>query len=182
MLRYYTNNFEGLDFNGFLKLCLLKISAIYRYRGLAVPPFTNLTNTPNFVQSELAALERGYWRTAKQGYSSNITSIIDVTINQQTDNATVSMFFKTLEYVRDQSINFLIVYGPYNKYRRIVPSLDPILATISNNNFLNLNGNASFLPNEYYYNEDHLNRYGAPIYSRFVCEKITDIVLAGTSS
>lgn len=175
MGRYYYQYTEGLDFEGLLEYYLLKYSRIYRYRSIILPSFLYFDSvTLSDIKTYEETYDRGFLRRWGKYNGSQPLKIRNMTIQRKFLEEGESLFFQTKNAIEAHNISLLIVHGAYRHLKVTYPRFDAILNTLNFDNFLDLNGNETFLDNGLYSPDGkHLNHLGAKVYTSFVCKKLT---------
>jgi len=166
MGRYYTNNYTGLDIEGWCEQFLMGFSRIFRYKSNFLQHALNLN-----LNSLEQKLVRGYFPLIGT-FDSGGAIMQNVTHNYTFYEESETLILNNLEKFNQYSQYHLIITGPYRLFRQLDAKVYSIFNEIPSNNFLDLNGNVSFSNDIFWYNDNHLNPTGADLYTQFVFDKI----------
>ncbi|MHA2243974.1 MAG: hypothetical protein ACXADY_03315 [Candidatus Hodarchaeales archaeon] len=177
--RYYDNNIEGLDLEGYCEFLLFKYSRIFRYRSVLIPSFLNFDSSlEDNLDLYSGLFDRGYRRRYQILKDVQPTKFLNITVTNEYDEEAESLFLETKDSMIKSDIKFLLVYGPFRNKRMIFPRLDSIFDTFPSDNLINLNGNETFLLNRLYVEDKiHFNQIGAKLHTEIVCKKIENELL-----
>ncbi|MGQ4875294.1 MAG: hypothetical protein ACP6IY_14615 [Promethearchaeia archaeon] len=172
--RSYTNNLAWCTPDTFFQWLLIKMFRIYKYRMTLLPQFFIEDNN---LTKELERFKRNYHRGfvilngTYQGEQLNLTeSETSSTIAE----GRAELFLDTIEEIKRNNIDFLVVSKSNHFYKLRFPAVEELFNTLDKKNFLDLNGNVNLSYNKYCYNYNHLNYYGAQIFTHYVAEKLKD--------
>ncbi len=179
MGRYYTGDGSGLDFFGQVNQFLFQNSPLYRYRGYFVPPWLDFSIYRGLIANPYT---NGYWTTDIKAYSSNDTTILNIPgilpswegYPVSFNNLSADRMVETLNLIQTNGLDYLVVYGPFNHFNYTFPELDYVLGSLTQERFLDLNGNETLMWDDLYNTIHHLNKDGAQILTRFIYEKLAD--------
>lgn len=175
MGRYYNHEYNNASLNDEFESWLLFNSRLYRYRRQIIPHW--LDPNPDLGQNtEFYSEGRGYIASYESTY--NFTSGImsdwymyDLAIS----DLCVNDFNKSLALMQEKNISYLMVHPPHGNERHILPAVEKLFEALPSDNYITLNGDFRFSDSKYFYNYNHLNSYGAAIYTNVVCEKLNTI-------
>ena len=150
---------------------LAKISRMYRFREILFPDFLKPTNF--YDNNEwVTFLNRGQHPSTYNEYDSGLSGYINKFESSNFYDPGQSFFYSKLNLFDSLNISYLILKSPFSHVIWHYPKLDIICNSLNPQNFLNLTGLPVFLDDSLFKNENHLNVYGAEIYTQLICEKI----------
>ncbi|MHA1646357.1 MAG: hypothetical protein ACTSVL_02190 [Promethearchaeota archaeon] len=159
MPRYHQDNWEGFDIAAKF---LMKNSHIYRSRLL-------LPSTWASILYYKSRFSRGLWSTSNRIEFVNETEQIEWIAPFFSEGAV--KINDTIQDLEKRNIPYLFLNSPQYKQNISFYEFDNLMNSYSENQYLNLQGNESF-DNTDFYNNNHLNKYGAEKCTTFLCEKI----------
>lgn len=176
IVRYYNIDFRGLNAIDFFDLLLIKISRIYKFRFSFLPEQFLLTSDLDGIIEDYENLyKRDFWRSFRV-YDEDNESMHDVYIDMKFHNESEILFFNTLDFIEYHDTRFLVVVNPARNMNIVYPPVDELFNKLESEKILNLNGNESFMDNNLNHNINHLNYYGAQLYTEFIYRKICKFI------
>ena len=172
MGRYYTNNTKHLDFEDLCKYYLFKYSRLYRYRSNLRPNILSINENDNAkIESYKELFDRGFigFDESLEPENRNFTQ---ESIDFKLDEEAKDIFFDTIEFIEKNTDYYLILNGP-NRYTKFIsPVLDSIFNNFPQKNFLDLDGETTFLYDYLWMDSNHLNNNGALLFTEYIYTKI----------
>ena len=171
MARIYRNDCSGLGIDGIVDLLLIKYLKLYKFRFMT-------------LDTELAQRIESYDHIYHQGFKilygqleyedlifENITGSED--LHEEWGN----LFLETIDILENNQIKYLVVNNPLYFRNKTHPFITDLFNQLPSKNYLNLNGNETFLNNTLFFDKNHLNYYGSQIYTQFVYEKLNGYII-----
>jgi len=159
MASVHRNDFTGLNFEEKFDLFLLNMLKIYQHR----------------IYLDLKWFIDEYHRglvIAYEQYEGDNEGLHDENSTARFHKESGDIFLDTIELIENEDLDYLIVTNPHRDTRILYPPTDYLFNQLSSKNFLDLNGNEELVNNSLYYNSNHLNYYGAQIYTNLIGKKL----------
>lgn len=181
MARYYSDDLNGCDFDEILDYFLLKVSRIYKYR-LSILPFFSYENEE--INEELEKFKDDYDNGFQplygtyDGDDANNGTVLEIVGNIQYkyNKQNAQLFLDTIDEIKKNNLNYLIVSCPHRCVKMVHPEADDICNNLDQKHFLNLNGEPVFANNSIYVNFIYTNNLGSQIFTLYVYEKLRTLL------
>ncbi|MFW9942265.1 MAG: hypothetical protein ACFFFT_14600 [Candidatus Thorarchaeota archaeon] len=173
MGRYYSGDLNDMSLEGLSETIFLKLSRFYKYRKMFIPE----QFSPE-LKAEIEEFEKLYSRGFRYSFGffndSNPTFRM-LTWQKEFDSLAGNKFKSVINLCEDKKIIHLIVSIPQYFAYIYYYYTDQLFQQLPQKNFFNLNNsNLTFCNNLLYFDNLHLNVFGAQLYTTLVAEKFEE--------
>lgn len=176
MLDYYTQNTSGLSNYDRVEYYANKYSRVYRYKSLF--EYENMKDQYQMVYQNKFQNNRGFKSKPKVTDSGFINKTIGDWTNSISSPDLVSRFFHIIDLFEEKNIEYLIINTPQNNfnYKNWTIFEEEIASNLPKSRYINFDSPAYEVFNhyEYYYDKNHLNSFGAEVFTEILSQKLSD--------
>ena len=175
MGRYYNGDLNDMSLEELSETLFLKFSRLYKYRKMFIPK----QFSPE-LKAEIKEFEKMYSRGFRYsfGFINNTAPPFRMLIwEKEFDSLAGNQFENTINICEDKQIIHLVVSIPQYFACIYYYYTDQFFQQLPQKNFFNLNNlNSTFCNNLLYFDNLHLNVFGAQLYTTLVAEKFEECV------